>query len=717
MISPRDITVVMQGDLRPSTGRAIHSVRQFLPGARLILSTFDREAPQRYAEFVDEVVLSKDPGSLPPSVKANHAQTNNTNRQLVSSQAGLVRVTTPYALKMRTDCILHGIGFIRLFQHYAQTDNQCPRLVVSSFYTRHPRGLACYLFHVSDWFAFGATKRVQQFFSAPLVTLDEATWFERHSHLSSSSYAARRFRARFTPEQHITIHFARTLGYRTPEFLNDYSAVLVEQYERFLANEMIVSYPSKIGFTLEKYSKIECSLYQRIDCISYSDWLDIVHEKNNIIGTGVKSKSACLTFPMRITRKIAHSFRRSIIYITLNIKSFMNSRHHNMSRRPKLACLLTGVPTRGSEVCYETLRFITSKYETTFIAVYREEFDCAPVREALIRNLPGIRFLIVPKSATAEAVKHNSSRFSINLVQQWHEIYYAAESVDLKKFDMVLRTRFDLFYAPMYLPPPIVDDSCILIPERLCWSGSNDMISFSTPSAFKKYSRIYEVLTWANAKGVVVPEVMVSCAVRHLGLEQEILKLYFGLYRQEVMTTFNRSQLGVLAWKSPDYTGYEPSTDTAEGRAAWVKNVEALTNEEALFPTYCEPEIGVNFYPVELDTRDGTPFRFMALHARINRAVSMVRMIEFTICHYPPDFELGKLTVHIDGNLFSLRKKGMDEFGRLRVIGELRHPYHGRTPWSHVGFSYLGARVFAEIIKGSTEHRSLSISITDPLFY
>jgi hypothetical protein len=107
----------------------------------------------------------------------------------------------------------------------------------------------------------------------------------------------------------------------------------------------------------------------------------------------------------------------------------------------------------------------------------------------------------------------------------------------------------------------------------------------------------------------------------------------------------------------------------------------------------------------------------MALHARINRAVSMVRMIEFTICHYPPDFELGKLTVHIDGNLFSLRKKGMDEFGRLRVIGELRHPYHGRTPWSHVGFSYLGARVFAEIIKGSTEHRSLSISITDPLFY
>lgn len=66
LIDAPDITVVMQGNIRPSIGRAIHSVRQVLPGARLILSTFDLEAPQRYAGFVDEVVLSKDPGACHP---------------------------------------------------------------------------------------------------------------------------------------------------------------------------------------------------------------------------------------------------------------------------------------------------------------------------------------------------------------------------------------------------------------------------------------------------------------------------------------------------------------------------------------------------------------------------------------------------------------------------------------------------------------------------
>lgn len=715
LIDAPDITVVMQGNIRPSIGRAIHSVRQVLPGARLILSTFDLEAPQRYAGFVDEVVLSKDPGGMPPSVKANQAEPNNTNRQLVSSQAGLARVTTPYALKMRTDCALHDIGFIRLLQQYSQADSECRRLVASSFYTRHPHGLACYLFHISDWFIFGTSERVRQFFSSPLVSLDEATWFERRAHLASGTYAARRFRARFTPEQYITTHFARALGYRTPEFLNDLSPGLSEEYESFLAKEVIVAYPSQLGFTLEKYPDIEHSLYQRVDCVGHADWLDLARTKSDIAVREPANESAYLNLRMKITRFIANRFRRAIIKAALNPRRLMSMRQPNEAHRPSLACVITGLP-RGNDLSLESLKFTTTRYETTFFAVFREEFDSPSVREALIRNLPGIHFVIVPEAVTTEAVAHFEGKIATTVAKMWHEVFYAAESVELAAFDMVMRTRFDLFFSPMHLPPPATDESSIFIPERMSWSGSNDMIALGTPAAFKKYARIFHTLDWLIEKGIKAPEALVKCALGHLELEEKPLNLYFGLYREALMSTLNRSQLGVLAWKDPLYTTYRigEKADTTEGRAVWIKNAKALTHEEALFPTY-QVTNDDNFYPVDLDSRDGTPFRTMGLHAHINRAVSIVQTIEFTICHHPPDWDMGRLTVHIDGRLFNLRKKGLDAFGRIRVVGNLGQPYHGRTPWSKVGFECIGAYVPAEVSPNSTDRRSVTISITDPL--
>ncbi len=316
-IRVQDITVVVQGDIRPTTEAAIRSVRHVLPTARIVLSTFDTENLGDLGRIADEVVLSPDPGAMAPFVMADEAAPNNTNRQLTSTQAGLNKVTTGYAIKMRTDCHLHGRGFIRLLSQLSAFDGNSGRLVVSSFYTRHPRGLACYLFHISDWFVFGTTDRVKKFFSAPLMSLDVATWFERNERLKNGTYAARRFRARFTPEQYITNHFAQALGYRTPRFLNDVNDHLRCEYERFLAKEVVVASPRQLEFSVEKYRRIDDSLYQKIDCLGLRDWCRIfsrVTGRNPAPHIDIRNRGI---IPIPAVRLVAHKFRHAVIKIML----------------------------------------------------------------------------------------------------------------------------------------------------------------------------------------------------------------------------------------------------------------------------------------------------------------------------------------------------------------------------------------------------------------
>lgn len=275
MISPIEITVVMQGNVRPETLGAIHSVRAVLPGARLVLSTFPQDGTEVWFPLVDDIIVSEDPGALRPYTVSRHATPNNLNRQIVSTQAGLARVTTPYTLKMRTDCVLAADTFVRLFEAVKAADPKRHRLIASSYFTRHPCGISGYLFHVSDWFIFGETGWVRDFWNVELMTADDASWFDSRPHRCGSTPAARRFRARFTPEQHICIAYAAKRGYETPKYLNDRNAFLVADAKRFLVNEFIIDSPKGLGFVLPKYAHLPSSLYQEFDCVSHADWREL----------------------------------------------------------------------------------------------------------------------------------------------------------------------------------------------------------------------------------------------------------------------------------------------------------------------------------------------------------------------------------------------------------------------------------------------------------
>ena len=275
-----DITLVFQGAFKPYVTRDgdsfihnIRSTRRVLPGARIILSTWEgTEIPANLA--VDAVVFSKDPGGLAP-LKLDDDKANNVNRQLLSTQAGLAVVTTPYAVKIRTDCALRHAGFLDFYAEQLKRDEGRDRLVACSFFTLDPTVFERLSFHLSDWFHFGRTETLQAYWSAAPMRPDEARFYESHRHAPDSSFFERKLRAKFAAEQHLCTQYASALGYACPQHLNDGSAPVMRDYYRFLARDVMLLDPWQIGLVFRKYGWVGNSLFQSMNSLMHLDWLKI----------------------------------------------------------------------------------------------------------------------------------------------------------------------------------------------------------------------------------------------------------------------------------------------------------------------------------------------------------------------------------------------------------------------------------------------------------
>lgn len=175
-----DVSVVVQGPVqtfsdRPQepniTHKCLDSIRQHLPGAQIILSTWPEQ--DLTGLDYDTLVISDDPGSNSRNYTLKgEAQKYNNNRQIVSSREGLKRVTTKYAMKLRSDNFLTGNGFVALQKQYKKRSSEHAffeeRVVVSDVFTRkYAKGYPV-AFHISDFFYFGLTEDVLALWNFPL---------------------------------------------------------------------------------------------------------------------------------------------------------------------------------------------------------------------------------------------------------------------------------------------------------------------------------------------------------------------------------------------------------------------------------------------------------------------------------------------------------------------------------------------------------------------
>jgi hypothetical protein len=385
----------------------------------------------------------------------------------------------------------------------------------------------------------------------------------------------------------------------------------------------------------------------------------------------------------------------------------------------KLACFITGAP-RGNDYCLSSLRHLLRRFEAEFYIVLREEFDTEALRAYLIGQLGNARFIIVPATETARAVPlHNSSgRLKINLWRMWHEVDYAVSQTDLSGYDYAARTRFDLFFAPMAITPEAIGPAQIVTPEKLSWSGVNDMFAIAPTGEFRKYASVYQSLSAFAEQRITVPEMILACALEEKGCIVRPTPIHIGLYRKELLSELNERQLAAAAFVASAETSYPAGGpgDTHEAQAAVRDVILDAVGKEDRFPLFlATPDIG--FHDLETDPRDGTAFRFIDLHAAMNRSLDMVDGMRFTICFWPPGWEMENLTIAIDGRLLHPREVGRDAYGRIIVEALPDKPFQGCAPWSKVGFVSTGAVLAKELNPESTDTRRLSIAITNPVFF
>lgn len=252
----KDISVVVHGPVmalpdrdmeQGITQKALASVRQHLPGATLILSTW--EGQDLSGLEADLVQLNRDPG---PNIIAYDRQQRplreNNNRQIVAVVEGLKRVTTPYAVKLRSDNYLRHSGFIGLQAAYPIRHDSLrlfdERLVVAHKYTKMASDGYPIVRHLCDYFAYGRTTDLLRLWDIPLLTdfpLDPAI-------KGRGQYAAYPNRLLSTEQAFVNLWLTKlhpdTVSI-THHFQN--SEALQREWELVLANNFVVAEAHNLG--------------------------------------------------------------------------------------------------------------------------------------------------------------------------------------------------------------------------------------------------------------------------------------------------------------------------------------------------------------------------------------------------------------------------------------------------------------------------------------
>jgi hypothetical protein len=261
---PEEIAVVVQGPVAGGpadayearhTLRALESVRRHLPGAEIILSTWAGSDVSGLP--FDRLVESDDPGTFRcdsdsrPGFQAFY----NANRQIVSSRNGLREAARPYAMKLRSDMVLSGTGFLRFFGRYpvraAEWRVLEERVVTADWFSRSVRRRVAYPFHPSDWFHFGLRGDVLRLWDIPLADEEMVRWYDHHPRPEGDGDWW--LTHRYTVEQHNWLAFLRGHGPVPFAHKTDAGPEARRLSELTIANNLVVAEVEALNIEFLKY--------------------------------------------------------------------------------------------------------------------------------------------------------------------------------------------------------------------------------------------------------------------------------------------------------------------------------------------------------------------------------------------------------------------------------------------------------------------------------
>jgi WavE lipopolysaccharide synthesis len=254
-VDDAEVSVVVQGPATKTLPGVVASVRRYLPNAELIVSTW--QGADVAGLDADEIILNVDPGSVPYLDALGHPSPKpfNTNRMLVSTRAGLLRASRPWAIKLRNDTPLRSAGCLAWFGRHNDRRVASYRVFeqrVATVNVAVRPGLAMpgFLFHPSDIVHLGQRADLVRLWDAQPIDEDEnATWFKRRARPNPDVLPGSW--CRYYNEQVVWLSCLRRHGYDVGyDYAGHYSRDLVRVSEASIVNNFVVAEPWQLGISL-----------------------------------------------------------------------------------------------------------------------------------------------------------------------------------------------------------------------------------------------------------------------------------------------------------------------------------------------------------------------------------------------------------------------------------------------------------------------------------
>lgn len=270
MIESKDISVIVQGAInKEETPKCLKSVRNVLPKAEIILSTWEGSDVSFLEGLYDVLLLNKDPGAGYYYKTETSVKYNNLNRQLVSTQEGLKKATRSYAMKIRSDIILTSDKFLKYFNTYPKRDENyklfknkiltstvCARFGFRDYAEGNRIKSVNIAFHPSDWWFFGLKEDLITYFDVDLVKEPEFSSYyklEENKDKFNPYIYMEEHNAKFAAEQYIASEcFRKNCGIYI-EHGGDISADIIEKSRKYMINNFIFLEYSDSGVYFNKY--------------------------------------------------------------------------------------------------------------------------------------------------------------------------------------------------------------------------------------------------------------------------------------------------------------------------------------------------------------------------------------------------------------------------------------------------------------------------------
>lgn len=280
-----EITVIIHGPILKEavvgsplgmTHEAVQSVRQVLPGAKVVISTWAGSEAEGFG--AEQVVYSSDPGGNP---YGPGERPNNVNRQIVAMRAGLERVDTRWALKLRSDTKLVSASMVTLWPRY-QERNPCfkvfeRRVTTSAILTYDAR--LCFgtklftpfFFHVNDMIQFGLTSDLRRLWCIPLMPLEDFTCFSEEALKLKGRFE--NISNRRVPEDYIWTSALKAAGFTTNDSWMDFRPGLLPVSELSIVNNFQLLDHEDMGFHCLKYPNFDRDFPIGMPFFTHRSWL------------------------------------------------------------------------------------------------------------------------------------------------------------------------------------------------------------------------------------------------------------------------------------------------------------------------------------------------------------------------------------------------------------------------------------------------------------